>query len=63
MIAPGMDYVYSLKNFVGVNISMIGGVYYAYVNFLKKQEKRYKVTENEDEESVPLKDLKSSSKE
>lgn len=40
MVAPGMDYTYSFNNFVGVNISMIGGLYYARVNFRKKQEKK-----------------------
>ena len=40
MVAPGMDYTYSFKNFMGVNISMIGGLYYARVNFRSKQEKK-----------------------
>ena len=36
MLAPGMDYSYSLYNFVGVNVSMIGGLYYARIQLLNK---------------------------
>lgn len=39
MVAPGMDYTYSLNNFVGVNISMAGGLYYARIAFRNKQQK------------------------
>lgn len=39
MIAPGLDYVYSFYNFVGVNVSLAGGVYYAWYKFQEKTSK------------------------
>lgn len=35
----GGDYVYSLVNFIGINISVVGGVMYSYATFRSKQTK------------------------
>mmetsp|Transcript_22874 Transcript_22874/g.28007 ORF Transcript_22874/g.28007 Transcript_22874/m.28007 type:complete len:382 (-) Transcript_22874:278-1423(-) len=40
MVMPGMDYVFSWLNFIGVNISMFGGLYYAKIQYDKKQAKQ-----------------------
>lgn len=36
----GGDYTYSVLNFIGINISVIGSIYYTYVIFAKKDEPR-----------------------
>lgn len=35
----GGDYVYSLTNFMGINISMIGSIFYTYLTFAQKESK------------------------
>ncbi|XP_022242746.1 UDP-N-acetylglucosamine/UDP-glucose/GDP-mannose transporter-like isoform X2 [Limulus polyphemus] len=43
----GGDYVFSIANFVGLNISMLGSVVYTYLTFVQKDQK--KVPQNEKE--------------
>lgn len=35
MLAPGMDYVFSTANFTGVNVSIVGSLWYAYLQTAK----------------------------
>ena len=37
----GGDYVFSLVNFIGVNISMVGSLIYSYVTFLQKDVRKW----------------------
>lgn len=61
MIFPSLGYVFTWNNFVGINISMIGGLLFSYVQFGERLQsgetkKLYKAEEkNEnDEEMQPL---------
>lgn len=38
MVSPSLGYSYSWNNFLGINISMLGGIWYAYIQFAEKKE-------------------------
>ena len=49
----GGDYIFNMYNFIGLNISMVGAIYYTYVNF--KDERRKSLIQSNNIAKLPSK--------